>query len=75
MLRKVSDQNQAADQKFELGYEVEGILVYTIKVGEPVVIQRHRRNHLWRDGIFISSPVLKIEIGKIVTENSVYAIL
>lgn len=58
-----------------LGYELTGVLLGTIEVGEPLRILRQTRNGVKCPGEFVSSPVTGIDGDKIWTRNSIYTIL
>ncbi|MEI8310445.1 MAG: hypothetical protein WCH98_06800 [Verrucomicrobiota bacterium] len=57
-------------------YEMRGVLLAEIRVGEPIYLFRTERNGVTAEGFFSSSPVRQIQgDGRVITLNSVYAVV
>lgn len=53
-------------------YTIEGFLLFPIKIGEPVVVNRTSRNGVQVNGIFKSTEVVALEGNTFQTKNSIY---
>lgn len=68
---KPSQENVSLPVDFQLA----GLLLESIEIGQPVDIFRIERNGIYVSGFFRSSPVMGIdEFDRIITNNSVYQI-
>ena len=54
-------------------YNLEGNLIYDIKVGEGVIVERTKRNGVDAYGIFTTSRVTEVGDKYFKTQNSVYS--
>lgn len=55
-------------------YEIEGFLRAPMKVGEPLLVNRIKRNGVVIPGMFSTSPIVKINGHTVETANSIYQI-
>ncbi|MCX6971024.1 MAG: hypothetical protein NTV93_12865 [Verrucomicrobia bacterium] len=56
-------------------YELRGVLLAPIRVGEPISVYRTWRNGVSTEGMFLSTAIREIaSSGEILTSNSVYRI-
>jgi len=61
---------------FPVDYEMRGVLLAPIRVGERIFLFRTMRNGVAAEGFFSSTPVRGIqEDGRVMTLNSVYAVI
>jgi hypothetical protein len=65
---------QKPEMALETGYEIEGYLIDSVKVGSIVNVWRTMRNGIEVPGHFTSTVVAKIEGDKIYTQNSIWQI-
>ena len=55
-----------------VNYEIEGYLLYPMKIGEAVTVHRFRRNNVAAEGLFETSPVTELTDNTFKTANSLY---
>lgn len=48
----------------DVNYEVEGTLMLDVRIGEPIWLDRFRRNDVVVDGVFKTTPVKTIELSR-----------
>ena len=53
-------------------YELMGLLIRPLKIGESILVARSTRNNISSRGIFLSTPVREIKNGAAITLNSIY---
>lgn len=63
-----------ASTSLPIGYTILGWLLSPPVVGECVCVLRLRRNEVWCEGVFMSSPVTAVEGDIFITRNSSYRI-
>ncbi len=57
-----------------LGYTIEGVLLFDLKIGAAIKVWRHVRNGEVIEGMFISSAIQMINGNEIHTTNSIWKI-
>jgi len=73
MEEHIDGQYQGDSHSIPVEYNLEGILSFSIQVGEGVVVQRTKRNGVEAYGIFSTSRVTEVGDNYFKTLNSVYS--
>jgi hypothetical protein len=55
-----------------VGYSMEGILLRDVEIGQPLLMERHKRNDVVVFGMTETSAIMAIQGDILLTQNSVY---
>lgn len=73
-LKKLEAFNPVDVLALPVNYWIHGYLMNPIAVGTPIEVLRTVRNGVETNGIFLSSPISKIDGDKLHTSNSIWQI-